>query len=91
MNCPYITPRYENELIDEQIEAVGDGALYASTVFVYRNNEQTRAMFKEWWYHITRYHTIDQLSLDFCLKQSGCIFKVIQEHYLKTKYMTYVR
>lgn len=84
--CPYITPRYENELIDEQMAAVGDGPLYASTVFAIRDSEPVRAAMREWWYHISRYHSIDQLSFPYILRNLKV--KVLPR---KEPYFEYVR
>lgn len=96
-NCPYITPRYENELIDEQVDIIAkdtryvDDHLFASTVMVYRNTEKAHTALFDWFYHIARYHVIDQLSLPYVLWRSDCNVNVIQESYLKTPYLKYVR
>jgi len=91
--CPYITPRYENELITEQMAEIKNDnlPLYASTAFIYRTTFDIKRMMKEWWYHISRYHTIDQLSFPHVLDKSWCNIKVIDENYLKIKYLKYVR
>lgn len=90
INCPYITPRYENELIDEQLMEVNpEDPLYASTVFVYK--PFATPILKEWWYHTSRYHSIDQLSLPYVLKTSGMSYKVMDENYLKSPYIKYAR
>lgn len=97
INCPYITPRYKNELIDEQLAEIRadksfeDNNLFASTGLIYRNNNKVRDMLKEWWYHTSRYHSIDQLSLPYVLAKSGCKLKIIPEKYSKSAYITYVR
>lgn len=97
INCPYITPRYKNELIDEQLAEINadksfeDQNLFASTAFVYKNNEHIRNLMKEWWYHTSRYHSIDQLSLPYVLAKSGCKFRIIPDNYLKVPYLKYVR
>ncbi len=90
INCPYITPRYENELIDEQLAEVDPSLpLFASTAFIYKNTPEMRAALKEWWYHTSRFHSIDQLSLPEALR--GRSVRVIAESYLKVPYLTYVR
>lgn len=91
IDCPYITPRYESELIDEQLEQVNPGAeLYASTAFIYRTRSaQTTIAMKNWWYQISRYHSIDQLSLPWVIKSLN--YKVIDKNYLKIPYLEYVR
>jgi len=92
-HCPYITPRYENEFIDEQMAEINKPnlPLYASTAFIYRNTHDVKKMLKEWWYHISRYHTIDQLSFSHCLQQAPLKVKEIPESYLKIPYLKYVR
>jgi len=97
IKCPYITPRYENELIDEQLAEIYsdkdfvDQNLYASTALIYKNTPQVQEMMKEWWYHTSRFHSIDQLSLPYVLTKSGCKVSVIHEKYNQTPYLTYVR
>lgn len=90
INCPYITPRYENEDIDGQLEHVDPYAtLFASTAFIYRDIPSVREALKEWWYHTSRFHSIDQLSLPYAARKLRV--KVIDENYLKVPYLTYVR
>jgi len=91
--CPYITPRYEYELIDEQLAAVDPSLpLYASTAFIYRPTYYIKTqVMKEWWYHTSRFHVIDQLSLPYVLNKSYCSFNVIPDNYLKCKYITPTR
>jgi sarcosine oxidase delta subunit len=97
INCPYITPRYKNELIDEQLAEIQadkdfvDQNLFASTGLVYKNNEKVRDMMKEWWYHTSRYHSIDQLSLPYVLAKSGLKVNVLPDKYSDSPYITYVR
>jgi len=92
INCPYITPRYKNELIDEQLKEINPKQpLFATTAFMYRNCPESQAMLKEWWYHTSRYHSIDQLSFPHVLSQSGLKVCVIPDNYLKIPYLKYVR
>ncbi len=97
INCPYITPRYKNELIDEQLAEIHadkeftDDNLYASTALVYKNTQQVKDMLKEWWYHTSRYHSIDQLSLPYVLAKSGLKVNVLPDKYSDSPYITYVR
>lgn len=97
MNCEYITPRYQNELLDEELKEIKkdrkftDDRLYASTVMVYKNNERVQKMMKEWWYHTSRYHSIDQIGLPYVVAKSACTIRVIQESYFKTNYISYTR
>ena len=89
--CDYITPKYDHELIDEQMEAIKDipdKHLFASGILVYKNNEKIQNMMKEWWYHISRFHSIDQLALPYCLQKYNCDFTVVPDHYGKVEYLT---
>jgi hypothetical protein len=94
-NHYYLAPRYANELIDEQMaELQGwytDDLLLASTTFMYKNNERVHALMKEWWYHTSRYHTVDQLGLPYALLNSGCNFNVINDNYLHLSHMKHMR
>jgi len=98
--CKYITPRYENEMVDEQLAEIAayksfvDNSLFASTVFVYRNSEKMQHMMKEWWYHTSRYHSVDQLSFPFVLWQYKARVNVIptkKHHDFKIPYLTLTR
>lgn len=98
INCPYITPRYKNELIDEQLTEIfdnnyyTDNRLFASTVFIYRKSYVAKRALKEWWYHTSRYHAIDQLSLPYVLDNiDDLLYTIIDVDYTKTPYITYVR
>ena len=97
MKCPYITPRYENELIDEQVSAIKedkdyvDDKLYASTAFMYKNSGRVHGLLSHWWTHTSRYHSVDQLSFPYVIWKSKCSVKVIPDSYLKTPYLTYIR
>ena len=93
----YLKSRYENEFDDEQMEFINsdksykDDKLFASSLFIYRNNKTTQDMLKDWWVHISRFHTVDQLALPYVLQKSGCTFKSITEPLYKSKYFAYVR
>ena len=63
--------------------------LFASTAFVYKDSPAVRAALKEWWYHTSRYHSIDQLSLPWAIRDLKV--RVIPDDYLKTPYLEYVR
>lgn len=90
MGCPYITPRYENEDIDGQLAVVDPSAeLYASTAFICGNSPKVRAAMRDWWYHISRYHSIDQLSLPYVSRDLKV--NVIPDNYLKCEALEYVR
>lgn len=88
----YLFPRYANEFLEEQMNALvdyDDNFLIASSAFIYKNSPKIQAMFKEWWYHTSRYTTQEQLSLPYVLTKSGCKFNIIDKHYMKTPYLTY--
>lgn len=88
--CPYITPRYENELIDEQLAEVDPSAeLYATTALIYRNTAPIHQVMKDWWYHTSRFHAIDQLSLPYVTR--GSAVSVIPDNYQKCEALEYVR
>jgi len=86
-NAPsnYLTNRYANELLDEQIKVIKDDPNYVDDLLVnggvllYRNTPEVQAMLKEWWYHVTRYLIMDQLSLPYVLKTSGVKYKVLPD------------
>lgn len=83
----YLSGRYQNELIQEQMLEITqdkdfvDDMLVIGTVFMYRNTLEVQKMLKEWWYHISRYHIIDQLALPYVLKKSGLRINVRDENY----------
>jgi len=90
--CPYITPRYEGERIDDQLAVVDPTAeLYATTAFAYKNDTQARDLLTVWWLHTSLYHSIDQLSLPNAIEKSGASHNVIPDNYLKCKYLEYMR
>jgi len=95
--CPYITPRYKNEFLDEQLAVIKadpeyvDDLLVATTVMVYKNTPKVQAMMKEWWYHTSRYHNDEQLSFPYVLKKSGCSYNIIPDKYMGIPYITYLR
>lgn len=89
---PYVLPRYENEDLDGQMEVADPQAqLYATTAFIYRDNQQIRDLMTTWWIHTSRYHSIDQLSLPTAIKHSGANVNVIDEDYLKCQHLQYTR
>ena len=92
IGCPYITPRYENELIDEQMKQVKpNDPLYIGTVFCYKNTAKFRAAMKEWFFHTARYHLLAQMALAHSLRAGGCAINVIEQNYQKCDYVSYVR
>lgn len=92
IGCSYVTPRYEGEHLDSQMEVVDpDNPLFATTAFIYRNNERARDALTLWWLHTSLYHSIDQLSLYKALKDAGATYNTIDEDYLKCKHLEYIR
>jgi len=101
MNCDYITTRYKNELIDEQMKVIEDDPTYvdnrliASTAFAYRNCEKIHNAMIQWWYHTSRFHSVDQLSFPYVLFKSWCSVNVIpvpmRQNVIKSMYVTHVR
>jgi len=93
----YIAPRYTGELIDEQMKELSeptgyvDNLLIASTTFMYRNTVLVHDLMKEWWYHTSRYHIIDQLGLPYAIYRSGCKVNIINDNYLHLKHLTHMR
>jgi len=78
----YITSRYDGELLDDQMAEINDPnlPLYGTTAFIYRDTYDVRNMLKEWWYHISRFHTIDQISLPYVLNQFPVKVSVIEDY-----------
>lgn len=86
----YVLPRYENEDIDGILKEVNPQApLYASTAFVMRNNKKTQEAMKEYFYLTARYHLIDQLGFPEAIKDLKV--NVIEENYMRTPYLEYIR
>ena len=92
----YLTGRYEHERLDEQLAAIKvpgfhDEHLYASTAFAFANRRDVRGMCKEWWYHVTKYHALDQLSLPFVVWQFGLDVNRLSGHLYHHEHLTYTR
>lgn len=93
---PYITERYKNGLHVEQFADMLndpdyiDNALYASTVFIYRNTPRVQAALKDWWYYGSRYFTCDQVVLPYILQKHRLNVNVLDGHIYKSKYLTEV-
>lgn len=88
-NAPsnYLTARYTNELLDEQYEVIKndpdfkDDLLVNGGIIMYRNTPEVQAMFKEWWYHVSRYLIMDQLSFPYVLKKSKLKVNVLPDKF----------
>lgn len=83
----YIVGRYEGELLKEEYEAIEndkdyiDDALLLSGAFAYRNSPEVQQALKEWWYHISRYHIVDQIGFVYSLKKAGLKIKMFDDLY----------
>lgn len=92
----YLKPRYTNELIDEQLKEIQsdkdfkDNFLIASSAFIYKNNTNIHRLMKEWWYHTSRYHIVDQLGLPYAIYKSNSSVNIIDEHYMYNPYLKYI-
>lgn len=93
----YITSRYKNGLHEEQLaECMSDpdfedNVLYASTSFIYRNTKEVQEMMKSWWYHTSRYFTVDQIALPYVLWKSKLKVKTIDENLFDFEYLSFKR
>lgn len=88
----YILPRYENEDIDGQLEHTNSRlSLFASTAFIYKNNSRVRDAMERWWYYISRYHSIDQLSFPQIIAVGQLKVNVIQDNYENCDGMEFIR
>jgi len=91
----YLTPRYAGEDIDGQLAEImsdplyKDDVLYASTALAYADTRLVRSALKEWWYHTSRYHSIDQLSLPYVVR--NLTIGHLDGSYLDCPYLTYTR
>ena len=91
----YLTVRYENELLDEEMAEIEgtpgfvDDLLIASSAFVYRPTDAVKEMMREWWMQISRFHIVDQLGLPFAIWKAGVPVRIIEEDYRATQYLSY--
>lgn len=92
----YITSRYKNGFHNEQLEIIQleqgytDDHLYASNVFMYRNNDRMKEAMHFWWYYQSRYLTCDQVSLPYALYLAKAKVHVIQDDVFKSEYVSLV-
>ena len=95
-NSKYIVPRYKNGLHREQLEeALNNGyrdrRLFASTAFIYKNNERVKQYMNLWWLFKSRYYTVDQMAQVYCTSLvEGLKVKTITEHIFKIGYLSLV-
>jgi len=80
---PYTVDKYAGEDIDGQLAALGpvDDCLFAAGAFCYRPTAAVQQAMREWWYHVSRFHVDDQLSLPHVLR--ACRVAVIDENIYK--------
>src|SRR3990167_177864 len=89
----YLTERYTNELLDEQYEVIKNDKYYVDDllvnggIFIYRNTPEVQAMLKEWWYHVSRYLIMDQLSWAYVLKKSKLRVNVLPDNFADCKWL----
>lgn len=94
---PYVNKRYGTEFTTQQYAVIKsdpnyvDDCLFCGGIIVYRDKPVIQNMFKEWWYHITRYHLDDQLSLPYVLKNSGAKYNVIKKDIYHLPLIPYMR
>jgi hypothetical protein len=89
----YLCARYEGEDLAGQLRAIAqpgfvDDRLYAGTAFCYRPTAPIQAAMREWWWHTSRFHCNDQLSLPFALWTTGCDVRVIDENIFRASRLT---
>lgn len=88
----YHVSRYAGELLNEQVDAIlsdptyTDDHLFAAGAFVYRPTTRLRNMMKEWWYHTSRYHVIDQIAFPYAIHASGVVPVVIPDDIYRCAY-----
>jgi len=93
----YLYPRYHNEIFDEMLAEMYedktfiDNLLIADAEFVYKNTSRLKEFAREWWYWTSRYNVNDQFGLSYALHKTKIKYKIINQHYLYTDYMTYTR
>ena len=97
-NSKYIVPRYKNGLHREFLNTIlktgyKDKNLFASTAFIYNNNEQTQIFMSAWWTYQSRYYTVDQLAQTYAANigaKRGLKVKTINENLFKIGYLSLV-
>lgn len=91
----YITSRYKNGLHKEALkfietdETYNDDELLASMVFVYKNNTKAQTALTDWWMLSSRYYTVDQIVMAYCLRRNADI-TVLKENVFKSSYVSLV-
>lgn len=95
LGSKYIIARYQNELLAEQMmeierdKSFKDDLLLTGGVFMYKNTPEVQKMFKEWWYHVSRYIVEDQISFPYVLKKNGLKINVLPLVFSESPYLYY--
>lgn len=94
----YLEPRYAGESVAAQMAALGaelsgvkDLPLYATTVVLYRTHALVRRAWHRWWFHISRYHQVDQLAFPVVCCQFDLTLSVIDDNVFTTPHFPWVR
>jgi hypothetical protein len=83
----YVGERYTNEFLQEQYDVIAkdkdfvDDFLVCGGIFMYKNTPKVQDMFKEWWYHTSRYTMQEQFSFPYVLKKGGIKVNVRPDAY----------
>ena len=91
----YLTNRYKNGLhLDCYKEIMKDedfvdNALFASTVFAYKNTEKVQEALRDWFFWQSRYYSCDQIPLPYILWKSNIKIKMINENVFDFKYLAF--
>lgn len=95
MQKRYVRGRYEGEYIQEQYLTVDkdyqDDLLLHTAIMAYRPTDKVKALFKETWYHITRYCLNEQTIFPYLLRKSGVSFNISDKKIGDVPYWTYHR
>jgi hypothetical protein len=90
-------PRYNNGLHREfyyditENKDYEDNRLFASTAFIYKNNDRVVEYMSKWWLWQSRYYTVDQLAQTYATSLvEGLKVKTINEHLFKIGYLSLV-
>lgn len=93
----YLTERYTNELLDEQMQVIKDDKDYVDDllvnggIFMYRNTPEIHKMLTEWWYYVSRYLIMDQMSWAYVLKTSGLRVNVLPDVFRDCMWLENIR
>jgi hypothetical protein len=95
MHKPYVKSRYEGEYILKQSSEIErdykDDLLLHTAIMAYRPTESVKDLFRETWYHISRYCLNEQTIFPYLLRKSGVKFKISDKKILDVPHWTYHR